>query len=40
VPQEAHLSCRLQEPEGEFACALAERWLTKRSREFLFHALG
>ena len=33
VPQEAHLRCRLQEPSGGFAGILAQRRLTKRSRE-------
>jgi hypothetical protein len=40
VPQEACLRCRLQEPPGGLASAFAQRRLTKRSREFLFHALG
>ena len=34
MPQEAHLRCRLQKPNGRFAGALAQRSLTKRSREF------
>ena len=33
------LRCRLQEPYGGFAGAFAQRRLTKRSRELLFHAL-
>jgi len=33
------LRCRLQEPHGRFAGAIAQRRLTKRSREFTFHAL-
>ena len=33
VPQEARLRCRLQEPHGRFAGALAQRRLTKRSLE-------
>jgi hypothetical protein len=33
VPQEARLGCRLQEPSGGFAGTLAQRRLTKRSRE-------
>jgi hypothetical protein len=36
VPQEARLRCRLQEPSGRFAGTLAQRRLTKRSRESLF----
>jgi hypothetical protein len=34
VPQEAHLRCRLQEPRGGLAGTLAQRRLTKRSREY------
>ena len=33
MPQEARLRRRLQEPTGGFASTLAQRRLTKRSRE-------
>jgi hypothetical protein len=33
MPQEAHLRCRLQEPRDRFAGTIAQRRLTKRSRE-------
>src|SRR4051794_40409725 len=35
MPQEAHLRCRLQEPRDRFAGTIAQRRLTKRSREKL-----
>jgi hypothetical protein len=33
MSQEAHLRCRLQEPSDRFAGTIAQRRLTKRSRE-------
>ena len=36
MPQEAHLRCGLQEPHDRFAGTIAQRRLTKRSREFSF----
>ena len=40
VPQEARLRCRLQEPSGGFAGTLAQRRLTKRSREVVNDEVG
>jgi hypothetical protein len=39
VPQEARLRRSVQEPRGRFTGAFAQRCLTKRSREYPFHAL-
>jgi hypothetical protein len=40
MPQEAHLRCRLQKPHDRFAGTIAQRRLTKRSREPLLSTWG